>query len=1227
MTTFSHLHVHSQYSLLDGASNIKALFKKATADNMPAVAITDHGNMFGAMQFVSAAEKNGKKVKPIIGCEFYLVKNRLIQSFGGGLRDQRFHQLLLAKNAQGYQNLIKLSTLGYTEGLYGKYPRIDKELLLKYHEGLIATTCCLAAEVPRTIINEGEEKAEEVFKWWLDLFGEDYYIELQRHDIPDQNKVNEVLLKFSKKYNVKVFASNDSHYVDKDYANSHDILLCINTGEKQSTPKMRDYDDDDRILKGARFSFYNDEFYFKTTAEMSELFADIPYAIDNTNEIVDKVEFLSLKKDILLPNFPIPQEFNIHTESAFIPRKDKNGNFEIKSTVRNQWEYLKSLTYEGGKIRYGDMFETYRQRIDYELNVIHDMGFAGYFLIVMDFIQAARKMDVMVGCGRGSAAGSIVAYCLGIITIDPMKYDLLFERFLNPDRISMPDIDVDFDDKGRQKVIDYVVDKYGKNQVAQIITFGSLAAKSSIKDVARVLELDLTSSNNLAKLVPERPGIKLYDIFNLPTTSKKDEEANLTKKLGLRPEEVSRVDEIKNIYNYEGIDPKMILQRNVLREAEKLEGSIKSTGVHAAGLIIAPKSLDEIIPLSVAKNSTLPVTQYEGSIIESAGVIKMDFLGIKNLTIIKDAIKLIKENHGIEIDIDNIPFDDPKVFQLYQNAETDGTFQFESSGMKNSLMLIKPDKLEDLIALNALFRPGPMGYINDYAARKHGLQKITYDLPIQEDILSETYGITVYQEQVMLLSQKIASFDGGKADTLRKAMGKKIYAELEQLKPEFIEGGMKNGHDKAILEKIWHDWEKFTEYAFNKSHSTSYAYLAYQTAYLKTHYPEEFMSALLTANLGNIDELTKYLEECKRMQLNVLGPDVNESNIDFNANKKGEIRFGLCALKGVGEAAGEAIIAERNENGEYKDIFDFVKRVNLRAVNKTSIESLTDGGAFDNFPNLHRAQMFNIDVNSGDTFIEKLTRFGTSYQESQRSIQQSLFGDANDETIVNPELPECEPWSNVKKLLREKEVAGFFISGHPLDDYNITLNSFANINMHRLKELCEDGKDVFNLRLAGVVTKVRHNVTKTGHGFGVFTVEDYGDSIEFALFRDDYLKYKHLIIENLSVFMHVSIEKKFGATPERYEPKINQMYMLAGYINEKAKYLTITLNINLLDDEMVEKVVDIVKKEKGKCRLKVKFIDPNTNYICELNSKKYKINCENVVAKLKGIKGISMIVK
>lgn len=1182
MCQFSHLHVHTQYSLLDGAASISSLYDKAIKDDMPALAITDHGNMFGAFQFVAEAYKHKKedgslKVKPIVGCEFYLTENRHIKTFSKEQRDNRFHQVLLAKNETGYKNLVKLTSLGFIEGMYSKYPRIDKELIHKYHEGLIATTCCLGAMVPQMILTKGEEEAENEFKWWLNIFQKDYYVEIQRHGMAEQDKVNAILLKFAKKYNVKVIASNDSHYVDQTDFNAHDILLCINTGEKQSTPALREFTDDDVSIKNKRFAFPNDQFYFKTTAEMKKVFEDIPDAIDNTNEIVDKVDLLNLKKDILLPAFPIPKEFQIHEDANL-----------------NQWEYLKHLTYKGAKERYHEIEEHVRERIDFELFTVKTMGFAGYFLIVSDFIKAGREMGVFVGPGRGSAAGSVVAYCIGITNIDPIKYNLLFERFLNPDRKSMPDIDTDFDDEGRQKVIDYVVDKYGKAQVAQIITYGTMAAKSSIADVARVMDLPLPESRALSKLVPERPGVSLKRVLHAPLTGEK----SLSEKEALGPDELESVKKIRQVYN--GDD----LPARILHEAEILEGSVRNTGIHAAGIIIAPKDLTDLIPVCTSKDSDLWLTQIEGSVIEEAGVIKMDFLGLKTLSIIKNALVLIKQNHDVEIDIDAIPLDDAKTFELYQHGATIGTFQFESPGMQKYLRELKPDQFGDLIAMNALYRPGPIAYIPNFIDRKHGKEAISYDLPDMEEYLQETYGITVYQEQVMLLAQKLAGFSKGDADVLRKAMGKKQKAVLDKMKKQFVDGATAKGHPADKLEKIWTDWEAFAQYAFNKSHSTCYAYVAYQTAYLKAHYPAEYMSAVLN-NAGAIEKITFFMEECKRMGIKVLGPDINESQIGFAPNKKGEIRFGLGGLKGVGEAALESIIEERNKRGHFKDVFDFIKRINQRTVNKKSLESLVHGGAFDCFTAYHRAQYFH--VMPGDTVntLERIINFGNRYQNNIQSNSNTLFGESMMMEIPTPKIANCEEWTLTQKLDFEKEVTGMFISGHPLDHFRFELSYYKITpiaDFNEFKEAITLHANPFQqFRLAGLVTTHNQRVTKTGKQFGICTIEDYTGNTEFALFGEDFVKFKDHFTPGAVVFVTGTFKTRWNKSDD-FEFKISSVLLLETVKRTMTRQLVIDVEPRFLSEEMVHFFEKNIKKNPGKSSLKINLYEPKENWKISINT-------------------------
>jgi DNA polymerase III subunit alpha len=1178
---FSHLHNHTQYSLLDGASNVSKLFDKARKDEMPAMAITDHGNMFGVFDFVAEAWKKKKVVgktpegkdieepvvKPVVGCEFYLVADRTKRQFSKDDKDLRYHQLLLAKNEVGYRNLVKLCSLGYMEGLYGKYPRIDKELVLKYHEGLIATTCCLAAEVPRTILRKGEEEGEKVFKWWLDLFGEDYYIELQRHDIADQEKVNKVLLKFAQKYHVPVIASNDSHYVDEADANAHDILLCINTGKKQSDEKWKDLGDDDETPVKGRFAFPNNKFYFKTTEEMSAVFSDVPEALDNTNLILDKIKPLKLDRDIMLPHFKVPAEFN----------EDQNA-------------FLEHLTWQGAKDRYKEITPDVEERLKFELFTIRTMGFAGYFLIVSDFIREGRKMGVFIGPGRGSAAGSAVAYCIGITNIDPIKYNLLFERFLNPDRKSMPDIDTDFDDVGRQKVIDYVVQKYGKNQVAQIVTYGTMAAKSSIKDVARVMDLPLAESNALAKLVPERPGVVLKRLLHAELKG----ENSLDQKEGLGADEIEAVLKLREIYEK---DPRL---GPILHDAEKLEGSVRNTGIHAAGIIIAPNDLTDLLPVFMVKDVDSLITQYEGNVIENAGVIKMDFLGLKTLTIIKDALELIKRNYNVEIDIDTIPLDDEQTYQLYQRGETNGTFQFESPGMQKHLINLKPDKFDDLIAMNALYRPGPMEYIPNYIKRKQGLEAISYDVPEMAEYLADTYGITVYQEQVMLLSQSLAGFSKGDADVLRKAMGKKQKAVLDKMKAQFIDGAKKKNHPEDKLQKIWTDWEAFAQYAFNKSHSTCYALVAYQTAFLKAHYPAEYMAAVLN-NQGNIDKIKFYMEECQRMGLQVLGPDVNESLKGFAVAKENVVRFGLNAIKGVGEAAVEDIISEREGNGPYVSVYDFIKRVNQRTVNKKSMESLVLAGALDCFPQMHRAQYFYAPPTDPVTGLERLVKFGNQFQASSSMATNSLFGASVMPEVKPPLMPECDKWGLPELLDREKEVVGIYLSAHPLDGFKFEMDNYGMTPVNELEK--NRGKSI---RIAGYVTDVVHATTKKGSKFGKFFINDYSGNLEIVLWEKNYVAYGNYLVNGQKLMIQGTYdEHRFR--PGVMEFQIQNMMLLDEVRKALTKKLFLYLSLDKVTPEFVDFVENNVKKYPGSTDLTVCVKDDETEMAVRLKTQGKKL--------------------
>ena len=1161
MPQFTHLHVHSQFSLLDGAASIKSMVNKAKNDGMTAMAITDHGNMFGAFNFV--AEANAAGIKPILGCEFYLVENRHIREFKNGLKDNRLHQLLLAKDEDGYKNLSKLCSLGFIEGSYGKYPRIDKELIKQYHKGLIATSCCIGAEIPQAIMYKGEAEAEEKLKWWMDIFGEDYYIEIQRHDIQDfdgtgysQEKVNQILLGFAKKYDLKVICTNDSHYLDKEDFNAHDILLCVNTGEKMSTPKGHG--------KGYRFGFPNDKFYFKTQSEMNELFKDVPESVDNTNEIVDKISEFKLKKDIALPNFIVPEEY----------KNDQN-------------LYLRALTYQGAAKKYGDVNDVVRDRIEFELNTISTMGFAGYFLIVADFIREGKDIGVFVGPGRGSAAGSVVAYCTDITNIDPIKYDLLFERFLNPDRKSMPDIDTDFDDEGRQKVIDYVVAKYGKNQVAQIVTFGTMASKSSIKDVARVMDLPLSEANYLAKLLPDRVPVTLKRALLAPLDGPK----SLKEEEGLGSEDLEPIKKLREIYQ------SRTPGGAVLKEALKLEGSVRGTGIHAAGVIIAPTDLTDLIPVCTAKDSDLLVTQFEGKIIESAGVIKMDFLGLRNLTILRDALQLIKQNTGEEIDIVAISLEDEKTLELYQKGNTAGTFQFESAGMQKYLKDLKPDRFGDLIAMNALYRPGPLQYIPSYINRKHGREAITYDLPIMEELLSETYGITVYQEQVMLLSQKMANFTKGDADVLRKAMGKKDRATLDKMRPKFLEGCVANGLEESKCEKVWKDWEAFAAYAFNKSHSTCYAYLAFQTAYLKVHYPAEYMAAVLTSVKGDIDKISYFMDECKKMGVKVLGPDVNESDIYFSVNKNKEVRFGLGAIKGTGGASSESILEERNLNGAFVDIFDFAARVNLSKVNKKSFEALTDSGAFDCFEEITREQLWDKDA-SGATFIEKLLRFGQGYQASKDSALNSLFGGKDDNIIAKPRIPALTDFSIFQRLKREKDAIGMFLSGHPLDDYGAEILAFTNSDFARME--CLEGNSYL---LAGIVTEAQYYEGDRPNGR--FKVEDFVGTFEFRLFKEPYVRAKPLLYVDSLIYFRVTAKRNFR---QEVEFEVSDVQLLSDILNKKTSLIRARINLQDISEDTI-KILSIIEKEHiGKTKFTLDVYDLEDQNKVELHLAKFGVN-------------------
>ncbi len=1160
MPEYVHLHCHTQYSLLDGASDIGTMMDKAVADGQKGVALTDHGNMFGAFKFVAEAQK--RNIKPMIGCEFYLVEDRHKQHFAKakGEKDKRFHQLLLAKNQKGYENISKLCSLGFIEGMYSKFPRIDKELLEQYHEGIIATSCCLGAEIPQTILQGNLEKAEQLLKWWLNIFGDDFYIELQRHrgleNIDQtgvsQEDINQQLLKFAEKHNVKVIATNDSHYVEEEDWAPHDILLCINTASS--------------IDAENRFKFPSTDFYFKTQSEMNELFKDVPQSIDNTMEIYDKIETLQLARDVLLPAFPIPQGF------------------------KTQDEYLRHLTFEGAKKRYGTISPAIEERLNFELNVIKQSGYPGYFLIVQDFTGTARKMGVSVGPGRGSAAGSAVAYCTGITNVDPIKYDLLFERFLNPERVSMPDIDIDFDDVGRAKVIDYVIEKYGRNQVAQIITYGSMAAKMSIRDVGRVMDMPLPEVDKIAKAFPLQLGASLKKVL-----ADKDIDPGLKEKMNS--------DDVEKSYNFRKMAEGESDHAKVIQTAKKLEGSIRNTGIHACGVVITPDDITKFIPVTVAKDSDLLVSQFDNSVAEEAGLLKMDFLGLKTLTIIKDAVKLVKQTKGIEIDPDEIPLDDEETYKLFQRGETIGIFQYESSGMQKYLRELIPNKFEDLIAMNALYRPGPLAYIPNFVARKNGREEIKYDLPAMEEYLAETYGITVYQEQVMLLSQKLAGFSKGQADALRKGMGKKKKSIIDELYPKFIEGCEKNGHPKEVVDKIWKDWEAFASYAFNKSHSTCYALVAFQTAYLKAHHPAEFMASVLTHNKSDISKMTFFLRECKRMNVEVLGPDVNESFSDFSVNKQGQIRFGMSALKGVGEGPVEAIVKTREESGPFESVFDFLQRLDLKSFNKKAMESLVLGGGLDRFENIDRSQYFAVS-DKHDTFLEHLLKYGNAYQNLKAQSANSLFGDSSDAMIPEPSIPQFEPWSLIEKLTREKEVTGIYISGHPLDDYKIEVENFTTCGLDRIENF--KGQKI---NIAGIITQAQHRINKKGNGWGLFTVQDYNAAIEFPLFTEDYQKFKHLLEKGAVLYLTGTYQKRWNS--EEYQLKLSDVKQLDSIGGDLTDSITLRLPIENISRSMIDEIEMLCKVRKGKHKLKMVFLDKQNQLSINLIAQEQKVNADS----------------
>ena len=1187
MGQFTHLHVHTQYSILDGAAAIKPLLKRAKELGMTALAITDHGNMYGVKEFHDAAEKEG--IKPILGCEVYVAGGSRFDK--SGKDDRGDHLILLAKNLEGYHNLSKIVSYAFTEGFYYR-PRVDKELLRLYHDGIICCSACLGGELPQAIMRGDMQEARRVVEEFVSIFGEDYYLELQLHQsgIPrideqvyeNQKKVNAVLLQLAAEYGVKYICSNDVHFIMADDAPAHDRLICLNTG--------RDLDDPNRMR-------YTWQEYLKSEEEMAALFPDHPEALATTAEIAGKVEEYSLEHKPLMPNFPIPDDFDVpldQLKETFRKKiKDEAVLAEIdrctdsldevvgrhpelsdQLTIAKQFRYLEHLTYKGAERRYGTLSDAVRKRIEYELSTIEWMGFPGYFLIVWDFIRAAREMGVSVGPGRGSAAGSVVAYSLTITNIDPMKYDLLFERFLNPDRISLPDVDVDFDEDGRADVLHYVVEKYGSKRVAQIVTFGTMAPKAAIKDVARVQKLPLSESNRISKLVPEKPGTTFAKAYKeVPELVKEKESDNP-------------------------------LIRDTMKYAEKLEGSVRQTGVHACGVIIGQDDLEKFAPMAIAKDAELNVVQYEGKLVESVGLIKIDFLGLTTLSIIKDALENIESTTGSRPDIDAIPLDDPLTYDLYSRGETTGLFQFESPGMKKHLRNLKPNRFEDLIAMNALYRPGPMEYIPNFIARKHGLEPVTYEIPDMEEYLKDTYGITVYQEQVMLLSQKLAGFTGGEADTLRKAMGKKKRDVLDKMKPKFIEGAKKNGHDPKICEKIWGDWEAFASYAFNKSHSTCYAYVSYQTAYLKAHYPAEFMAALLSRNLSDIKKISFFMDECKRMGLSVLGPDVNHSKIRFSVDEGGNVRFGLAAIKGVGESAVQNIIDTRKEGGPFKSVYDFVERVNLQTVNKKTLENLVLGGAFDAISDLPRSAYLARDEHDG-TLLDALVRYGNRVQSEKNNVQQSLFGGITEESSVQkPEPPQYTPWTKLETLNRERDVIGIYLSSHPLDDFSLIIKHYCTCSLGDLADLPSmNGRDFV---AAGMVTSVMHLTTKTGKPYGRFTIEDYNGSHEFVLFSKDYENFRRFLFEGYYLLIKGKVAPRIY-NPNELETRITSIMMLAEAQETLMKEVTVSVPVDELTEELVGRLSAAAKENRGQVILRFKVYDPAAEVAVNLYSKSVKV--------------------
>ncbi len=1233
MQDFVHLHVHTYYSLLDGQASIKKLVDKAIANGMKGMAVTDHGDMFGIKEFHDYChDVNGKRkkeglepFKPIFGCEMYVARHGHKEVKD---KDDRggYHLIVLAKNENGYRNLIKLVSNSWVDGFYNR-PRTDRFDLEKYHEDLIICSACLAGEVPAKILKDDIAGARETIEWYHRVFGDDYYLELQRHEVknpniranretfPLQQKANKVIIELAKEYGIKLVCTNDSHFVDEENAEAHDHLLCLATA--------KDLDDPTRML-------YSKQEWFKTREEMNEIFADVPEALSNTLEVLDKVEIYSLDNDPIMPFFPIPESFGTEEEwrkkfteqqlydeftsdengENRLPEEEglkkiaKLGGYDKIYRIKFEADYLAELAYAGAKKRYGDPIpDEVHDRVKFELHIMKTMGFPGYFLIVQDFINSARdELGVMVGPGRGSAAGSVVAYCLGITKIDPLKYDLLFERFLNPDRISLPDIDTDFDDDGRGKVLKWVEDKYGHDNCAHIITYATMATKNSLKDVARVEKVPLQVVNDLVKAIPDRlpDGLKM----NLPNAIKCTPELQDAEKSS---------------------DPKL---RNTIKYAKMLEGTVRGSGIHACGFIICRDPISDHVPVSTAddpdfKDVKTNCTQYDGHVIESTGLIKMDFLGLKTLSELKEAVANIKLTRGIDIDLDNIPIDDEKTYQLYQEGRTVGTFQFESQGMQTYLRQLKPTVFEDLIAMNALYRPGPMDYIPSFIARKTGKEPISYDIPCMEKYLKDTYGITVYQEQVMLLSRQLANFTRGESDALRKAMGKKKKAIVDAMKPKFIEGGQKNGHDPKVLEKIWADWEKFASYAFNKSHAACYSWVAFQTAYLKANYPPEFMAAIMSRRKDDIKEITKLMDECKAMGIATLGPDVNESYQKFGVNKKGEIRFGLAAIKGMGDAAAEAIISERLKNGPYKDIFDFAQRVNMSAVNRKAYESLALCGGFDSF-GIARERFFGTNA-KGEVFLDTLIRYGQTYQMEQSQMRNSLFGGMNEVEIATPPIPEAESWGDIEKLNRERELVGIYLSAHPLDEYQIILKHVCNTQVKELEDL-RALQTRSELTFGGMVVGLRKGTSKRGDPYGIVKIEDYSGSYEVAFWSNDWAAYQGYVQEKMFVFIHAKVEPN-KRRPDSLDLKLNKVELLSAVKDKVIHKFTVSLPLHIIDEALVESFTEMCQKHSGDAELFIKVNDESSNMSVDLMSHPVKVSVDKeFISYLEELEGVKYVV-